>query len=69
MTVLHIDPIIMTWLTLGAACICSFMIGRNSQPATEIVIESTIQHLIDSGYVKARQTADGDWDLIKLDDQ
>lgn len=66
---MYIDPTIMMWLCLGAAAVCAFMIGRNSRPDIEVVVESTIQHLINDGYIKARQTADGDWDLIKLDEE
>lgn len=66
---MYLDPTIVSWLLIGGASVCAFMIGRHSIRNTEQVIEDTILYLIHNNYVKAHKTAEGEWDLIPLDEK
>lgn len=64
-----VDPQIVSWLLIGAASLCAFMIGRNTKPKTDDVIESTMLYLIHNNYVRARRDENGEWDLLKLNEK
>ena len=65
-----IDPIIITWLLLAAACACAFMIGKTySHNSTEDIIENTILWMIKNNFVRAHKNTDGEWELEDLDGQ
>ena len=67
---MYLDPTIVSWLLIGGASFCSFMIGRtfNSLSRDEI-IENTIVWMIDNNFVKAHKNIDGEWELEDLDGQ
>lgn len=64
-----LDPTIVSWLLIGGAAFCAFMIGRNSVRPTEMVIEDTILYLIHNGFLRARKSEKGEWDIIPLDEK
>lgn len=66
---MYLDPTIVSWLLIGCASVCAFMVGRNSVRTTEQVIEYTILYLIHNGYLRARQSDEGEWDIIPLDEK
>lgn len=64
-----ISPLIGTAVIGGGIFIVSFLLGRWSQPdRTEEIIENTVNHLIDEGYVKTQKNIKGELELIKLED-
>jgi len=64
-----ISPLIGTVVIGGGIFIVSFLLGRWSQPdRTEEIIENTINHLVDEGYVKTQKNIKGELELIKLED-
>ena len=64
-----INPIIGTAVIGGGIFIVSFLLGRWTQPdRTEEIIENTINHLIDEGYVKTEKNIKGELELIKIED-
>jgi len=64
---MSIDPNIITWLLLGAASACAFMIGKTySHNTTDAIIENTILWMINNNYVRAKKV-DGEWEIIDLD--
>jgi hypothetical protein len=66
---IDIDPHIISWLLIGGASLCAFMIGREVQSGKdEQIIESTISYLCDNNYVKHKVLDDGEIELIKLDE-
>lgn len=65
---MYIDPTIVSWLLIGGASLCSFMVGKLlSERNTDKIINDTIMYLIDNNYVRAKQVSDGEWEIIDLD--
>jgi hypothetical protein len=64
-----INPFMATAVIGGGIFIVSFLLGRWSSPdRTEEIIENTITHLVDEGYVKTQKNLKGELELIKLED-
>ncbi len=67
---MFIDPIIISWLLLACASATAFMIGKSwSDSQKEEVIENTILYLIHNNMVRAEKTADGEWEILELDEE
>ena len=65
---MYLDPTIVSWLLIGGASLCAFMIGRNvGQGNKDEVIENTIIYLVENGFVKSKKV-DGELELMKLDE-
>lgn len=61
------DPFTQTLLVAGGIFIVSFVLGRQSGMATQDkIIEATINHLIEDGYIAAGKNADGEDILIPI---
>lgn len=64
-----INPVMATAVIGGGIFIVSFLLGRWSNPdRSEEIIENTINHLIDEGYVKTQKNLKGELELIKIED-
>lgn len=50
---------------VGVACYCSYMLGRNEKHQN---ISDTIEMLIKNGYLKTRRLADGELEIVKIED-
>ena len=62
-----IDPLLATIVTAGGIFVVSYLINRSHfQSQYENVIEATIDHLINDGYVATRKDKDGDIELIPI---
>lgn len=56
---MYIDPEVINWIFYGAASFCGYMIGRiYGAGDKEAVIEDTIDHLIENGFIKTRMEGD-----------
>ena len=67
---MFIDPIIISWSLLACASAAAFMIGKSwSDSQKEEVIENTILYLIHNNMVRAEKTADGEWEILELDEE
>lgn len=61
-----ISPVLVQWLLISAASICTFMIGFSIGKGSRLqVIESTIMYLIEHNYVKSRKK-DGELEIVPL---
>lgn len=66
---MFVDPTLISWLLIAGASLCAFMIGRSwDKMNREIIIESTIQYLIDNNFIKAEKI-DGEWEILELDEK
>lgn len=66
---MYIDPTIISWLLIGAASLAAFMIGKSwNDQSKEEIIENTIEFLIENNMVKAVKSADGEWEILELDE-
>lgn len=64
-----VNPFMATAVIGGGIFIVSFLLGRWSNPdRTDEIIENTINHLVDEGYVKTQKNLKGELELIKLED-
>jgi len=64
---MYLDPTLISWLLLGAASVCAFMVGKNwGFEEKEEIIESTILYLIENNFVRAKKV-NGEWELQDLD--
>lgn len=67
---MFIDPQTISWLVIGAASFCAFMIGKHyGSGEKEDTIAHTIEYLIEQGFLKARKTMDGEYELIHPEDE
>lgn len=65
---LPLDPLITTILIAGGIFAVSYYLGRWSRDAEhEEVVEHTIKHLINEGYIKTRRLSDGELELLPYD--
>ena len=65
---MYIDPIIIQYILIAGASVCTFMIGLLwSDNKREAIIESTIMYLVENNYVKAKHI-DGEIELLPLDE-
>jgi hypothetical protein len=61
------DPMLLTALVAGGIFLVSYMLGRShGQEQQELIIEATIDHLINDGYLCSNKNADGEIVLIKI---
>lgn len=61
------DPLLLTILVAGGIFVVSFILGRSSGMAKQDqIIEATINHLINDGYVASKTNDDGDIVLIPI---
>lgn len=66
---MYIDPTLVSWLIIGGASFCAFMIGKLiTEKKLEDQIEDTIDFLIENNFVKARKNLSGEWELETLDE-
>ena len=65
---MYVEPNLIFWFMLGAISICAFMVGFCAEDKKETVIEETIMYLIKNGYLQARKTDSGEWDIIPLEE-
>ena len=63
---MFIDPTLLSWLLIGGASVCAFMVGRITNDTTDQVINDTIMYLIENNFVRARKV-NGEWDILPLD--
>ena len=58
-----IEPIIITWLLLGAAAFCVGLLGYNyGKQKDEAIINDTIVYLIENDFIHARKK-NGEWEI------
>lgn len=64
---MYLDPTLISWLLLGAASVCAFMVGKNwGNEERDEIIENTILYLIENNFVRAKKV-NGEWELQDLD--
>lgn len=64
---MYLDPTLISWLLLGAASVCAFMVGKNwGIEERDEIIENTILYLIENNFVRAKKV-NGEWELQDLD--
>jgi hypothetical protein len=68
---MYIDPQVVSWILIGGASFCAFMIGilyaeEKAKQNSEDTIEHTIDWLIENNYVRHKLMPDGDVELIPL---
>ena len=67
---MFIDPVIINWLIMAGLSLCAFMIGKHyGSGEKEDTIAHTIEYLIEQGFLKARKTMDGEYELIHPDEK
>lgn len=66
---MYIDPIIISWLLIAAASCAAFMIGKSwSDSQKDEIIENTILYLIHNNMIRAEKSADGEWEILELEE-
>jgi len=66
---MYIDSVTLNWIIIGGASICAGMIGYHyAKRSTEETIADTISFLAKEGFVKSYENADGELELIKLNE-
>jgi hypothetical protein len=60
------DTPLVGMLLVGIVCYCTYLLGRNDRNK---IIVTTIDTLIDQGYLRARKDSNGDDELIKWNDR
>ena len=66
---MYIDPIIISWLLITAASCAAFMIGKSwSDSQKDEIIENTILYLIHNNMIRAEKSADGEWEILELEE-
>jgi len=64
-----IEPVVVQYGLIFLASFCAYMIGRLYERHSEnVIIESTIQYLIDNGFLRSYTTEDGDIEIKKLNE-
>lgn len=67
---MYIEPIYVQYTLMFLLSFCAFMVGRLYQKNEEdVIIESTIHHLIDNGYVRSKTNAEGETEILKINGQ
>ena len=63
------DPMLLTAIVGGGIFAVSYALGKSyGQASQETIIEATIDHLINDGYVYSKTDADGELVLVKIND-
>lgn len=63
---MFLDPVIISWILIGGASLCAFMIGKIwGERNTEEIINNTIVYLIENNFIKARKI-NGEWEILNL---
>lgn len=64
-----LDPYTLTLLVSASIFGCAFMLGKDfGQGKKDEVIEDTIQHLIDNGFLRYTRNRSGELEILKLDE-
>tara|TARA_R100001377_G_C3133663_1_gene90197 strand:- start:160 stop:363 length:204 start_codon:yes stop_codon:yes gene_type:complete len=63
---MYLDPEVMSWLLIGGASICAFMVGKEwGARQTDSTIETCIEYLCAEGYINHTTNDDGEIEIIK----
>ena len=67
---MHLDPELVQWVIIGGATLCAFMIGREwGNKDKNDLIEDTITYLCEEGFIKFNKRADGEIEIIRIDEK
>lgn len=67
---MYISPVILDWIMIAGASFCAGMIGFYiGWKRNEETIASTINYLVDEGFVKSFKNDQGELELIKIRDE
>lgn len=66
---MYIDPVTLNWILMAAGSFCAGMIGYHiAWRKNETMIANTIDYLVNEGFLKSSENADGELELIKIHD-
>lgn len=62
---MYLDPVFIQWAIILGASYCAYMVGKNQHAKErDDTIEDTITYLCEEGYIRHRNLADGEIEIM-----